>query len=128
MTKAQEMAVENLKNAFFKTFSYGRPDEREFKEVHVEYWEETETVYVRLEMGLIGDEGTMAAVFCTDSTTTCIGKKGGYFQHRPTTNKDADSAFVRRLIGAYIADSSWKIRIKRRSDCIWLLRKDVSDA
>ena len=88
MTKAQEMAVENLKNAFFKTFSYGHPEGREFKEVHIEYWEETETVYVRLEMGLIGDEGTMATIFCRDSTTTCIGKKGGYFQYRPTTNKE----------------------------------------
>lgn len=87
MTKYQEKAIETLKNAFFKYYSYGRPETREFKEIHVEEWDETGTVYVRLEVGQIGDEGTLAECFCRDTTAVCVGKRGGYFSYREFSNK-----------------------------------------
>ena len=36
MTSYQEKAIEKLKSAFFKHYSFGRPEEHEFKEIHVE--------------------------------------------------------------------------------------------
>lgn len=81
MTNAQNKAIETLKSSFFKAFSY-KANEYEFKEVFVEEWNDTGIVYVRLEMGLIGDEGTMAEIFARNSTAVCIGKRGGYFSYR----------------------------------------------
>lgn len=90
MTKAQELALEKLVNRFCEYYSYGRPDEHELKEKHVEEWEECGgTVYVRLEMGRTGDEGTLAEVFCRDTTHVMIGKRGGYFGYRERTGKKA---------------------------------------
>lgn len=79
MTKNQERAIEVLKREFAKYYSYSRPEEYEFKEVFVEFWEDTGIAYVRLEYGMIGDEGTLAECFCRDQTAVCIGKRGGYF-------------------------------------------------
>lgn len=82
MTTNQEKALNRLTNYFTEYYSYGRPEEHELKEKHVEEWEELGIVYVRLTMGCIGDEGTMAEVFGRDSTAVCIGKAGGYFSYR----------------------------------------------
>lgn len=88
MTDMQKKAVETLKTEFFKYYSYGKPETHEFKEVLVEEWEDCGgTVYVRLEMGLIGDEGTMAEWACRDTTHVMIGKRGGYFGYRERTGK-----------------------------------------
>lgn len=82
MTKAQEKALNKLITEFQKYYSFGAPEKYELKDKKVTEWEELETVYVQLESGRIGDEGTMAAVVCRDYTAVCIGKNGGYFAHR----------------------------------------------
>lgn len=82
MTTKQEKALNILIKNFAETFSFGSPETHEFKEKFVEEWEEVETVYVRLTMGCIGDEGTLAECFCRDTTAVCIGKGGGYFSYR----------------------------------------------
>lgn len=87
MTSYQEKAIEKLKSAFFNHYSFGRPETHEFKEIHVEEWENTETVYVRLTVGMIGDEGTMAEFYARDTTAVCIGKRGGYFSYRDSSHK-----------------------------------------
>lgn len=87
MTNLQKKALETLEREFFKYYSYGRPEIHEFKEKHVEEWEDLGVVYVRLEMGLIGDEGTLAEIGCRDTTHVMIGKRGGYFGYRERTHK-----------------------------------------
>lgn len=80
MTNLQKKALETLEREFFKYYSYGKPESYEFKEKHVEEWEECGgIVYVRLEIGLIGDEGTMAEWACRDTTSVMIGKRGRVF-------------------------------------------------
>ena len=78
MTRAQERAIEVLKERWLGF--YGHPEMKEFKRELVEEWEDG-TVYVSLEVGAIGDEGTMAAIICRNNLSLCIGKKGGYFKH-----------------------------------------------
>ena len=87
MTTSQNKAIETLKNEFFKYYCNHRPDQYELKEVYTEEWEDTETVYIRLEIGMINDEGTMAELFCRNRTSVCIGKRGGYFSYRESTHK-----------------------------------------
>lgn len=87
MTKSQMRSVETLKKEFFKYYAYGLSETHEFKEVSVEEWEDVGTVYVHLEMGRIGDEGTLSEVFCRNETSVCIGKRGGYFSYRESTHK-----------------------------------------
>lgn len=87
MTNAQQKSIEVLKNEFFKYYSYGHLEEYELKEIYIEEWKDTETVYIRLEIGLIGDEGSLAEVFARNSTAVCIGKKGGYFSYHEFSHK-----------------------------------------
>ena len=83
MTEKQARALYRiLKGA--ETFDYSRgAGTYEIKEYKVE-----ETEYflsVVLEVGMIGDEGTMAQVFCRDRVHLFVGKRGGITY--PVTNK-----------------------------------------
>lgn len=114
MTTAQTKAVETLKKEFFKYYSYGHPETREFKEIHVEEWEEVGTVYIRLEMGLIGDEGTMAECFCRDTTAVCIGKKGGYFSYRRSSNKKCNLSLLGAITWGFRCEQLNKKRLNKK--------------
>ena len=116
MTIYQEKAVEALKKEFFKHYSFGHPEEHEFKEIHVEEWGETETVYIRLEVGQIGDEGTMAAIFARDRTAVCIGKKGGYFSFREVSGKKCSLNMLQAITwGFHQEQVRKKIRAKKEA-------------
>lgn len=73
MTREQERTVELIRKEAQKQFFYG--DKYEFKEFDVE--ENEYFVSVVAEVGLIGDEGTFAAVFCRDRVHLFVGKRGG---------------------------------------------------
>lgn len=79
MTKAQERAIETLKSTFLEF--YGHPEMKEFKDVTIKELA-TGSVHVTLEVGYIGDEGTMREVMCRDNLSVCIGKRGGYYNYR----------------------------------------------
>lgn len=78
MTKAQERAIEVLKKTFLSFYGYS-----ENKEIKKEMIEELDdgNVYVMLEVGYIGDEGTMKEIFCRNQLSVCIGKQGGYYNY-----------------------------------------------
>lgn len=114
MTKYQEKAIETLKNEFFKYYSNRKPQNYEFKEVHVEEWEDTETVYVRLEVGQIGDEGTLAECFCRDTTAVCIGKKGGYFSYRESSSKKCSLSLLQAITWGFHCEQLRKKRMNKK--------------
>lgn len=114
MTNAQKKAVETLKNEFFKYYAYGLSETHEFKEVHIEEWEETETVYVRLEIGRIGDEGTLAESFCRNRTAVCIGKKGGYFSYRDSSSKKCSLSLLQAITWGFHCEQLRKKRMNKR--------------
>ena len=73
MTKAQERAIERIKRQAKRDLFFG--EEYEFK-----IFEVTENEYfvsVVLEVGMIGDEGTLAALICRDHCHLFVGKRGG---------------------------------------------------
>lgn len=78
MTKAQERAIEVLKRTFLGF--YGYPESKEIKKEYIEEYDNG-NVYVMLEVGYIGDEGTNQEIFCRDQLSVCIGKRGGYYNY-----------------------------------------------
>lgn len=76
MTRAQEVAIEKLEKAFLGFYGYA--ETKEVKTKNVSEWE-SGVVYLQLEVGRIGDEGTMGEVFGRNELAVCIGKQGGYF-------------------------------------------------
>ena len=78
MTRAQERAIERLKNTFLGL--YGYPETKEFKYEKIEEFENG-VVYVSLEVGSKGDEGTLASIICRNNLSVLIGKKGGYYNY-----------------------------------------------
>lgn len=87
MTRKQQLALESFVNATFDTFSFGHPETHEIKELVITEWEDLNTVHVSIEIGRIGDEGTMASVYARDYATVMIGKNGGYSGRRKGTDK-----------------------------------------
>lgn len=111
MNNLQKKALETLEREFFKYYSYGRPEKYELKEKHVEEWEECGgTVYVRLEIGLIGDEGTLAEYACRDMTHVMIGKRGGYFGYRERTGKKATLSTLQAITWGFQCDRMRKLK------------------
>lgn len=78
MTRAQERAIETLKTTFLGF--YGHPEKKEFKKCEVEQFI-GDSVRVFLEVGYIGDEGTMGALLCRERLSVLIGKQGGYYDY-----------------------------------------------
>lgn len=85
MNKKQGLTIENLKEAFFNTFSYGAPEKYELKKVNI--WESCGDVYIWLEIGLIGEENIMDKIYCRNNTRVFVGPRGGYFNYRPKSGK-----------------------------------------
>ena len=73
MTKQQEQKLNAIRNAVTRQWLYN--DDSEIKTWEVE--ENEFFVSLRVEVGLKGDEGTMAAIFGRESALIFIGKKGG---------------------------------------------------
>lgn len=78
MTNVQVAALEKLKERFLGFYGYA--EEKEFKQIKTTDMTDG-SVYVFLEVGYIGDEGTMQAIVCRNRLSVCIGKKGGYFNY-----------------------------------------------
>lgn len=114
MTNAQEKAIERLKNEFFKYYSYHSSHKYEFKEVFIEEWEETETVYIRLEVGLVGDEGTMAEFYARNMTAVCIGKRGGYFSYRDCSHKKCTLSLLQAITWGFHCEQLRKKRAEKK--------------
>ena len=89
MTKAQERAIRFLKIQAESTLFFGAPDKHEFKKFEV-----TESdfgpVFLTIETGLKGDEGTLAEVYARDWCHLVIGKKGGITWYRTKNGKTVE--------------------------------------
>lgn len=96
MTRAQERALEQLKERFVGFYGYA--EEKEIKECKVtEYGEngKADIIYVYMQVGYIGDEGTNQEVFCRNQLSVCIGVDGGYFKY-----SDSPSHYKKRYSSA----------------------------
>lgn len=78
MTQAQEKAIEILKNTFVGFYGYS--EEKEIKREEIKELGDG-GIYVMLEVGYIGDEGTGQEIFCRNRLSVCIGKQGGYYTY-----------------------------------------------
>ena len=96
MTRAQERALEQLKEEFVGFYGYA--EEKEIKECRVkEYGEngKADTIHVYLEVGYISDEGTYKEFHCRNQLSVFIGVDGGYFQY-----SDSPSHYKKRYNSA----------------------------
>ena len=82
MNKTQEKKVEWIRNNVVNEFSFGK-DGYELKQFEIR--EYPTFVAVVAEVGMVNDEGTMAAVFCRNRVHVYVGKRGGLSY--PATNK-----------------------------------------
>ena len=74
MTNAQERRIAQIEEIMMNLV--GHPETKEIKQKEIE--EITENIVsLVIEVGEIGDEGTMAAVFCRQRAHIFIGPKGG---------------------------------------------------
>jgi hypothetical protein len=97
MTKQQEVSLNKLRERFLGF--YGHPEKHEIKnEELTENWAESNMVYVNLEVGYIGDEGTMAAVTCRSNLHVAIGKNGGYYAFRKSGKMFSCSSLTTAVI------------------------------
>lgn len=85
MNKAQERTVERIRREVFETFDLskgeGKYEMKEFRVSENEYF-----VSVCAEVGMVGDEGTLAAVLCRYNVQIFVGKRGG--MRYPITKKN----------------------------------------
>lgn len=77
MNKKQQQAIESFKRGAWLRGVHGRDDDYEFKR-----WEVTELsaggiVMVIAEIGLKGDESTLASIFARDKFQVFFGLRGG---------------------------------------------------
>ncbi|MCR5295137.1 MAG: hypothetical protein K6E30_08230 [Lachnospiraceae bacterium] len=94
ITKAQEKAIAQIKRLAEKEHGT-HCNKYEFKEFTVS--ENEYFVSVVVEIGMIGDEGTMAEIYCRDRAHLFIGPRGGITY--PVSKK--------------MKDGSWKHYFKR---------------
>lgn len=78
MTKTQEKLIKYYEKNAIKEFIRSEKYEcnYEIKKFEIEEDNFTGLVQVHIEVGLKGDEGTLAAVFARNSATMFIGKRG----------------------------------------------------
>ena len=90
MTAKQEAAVARIRRMAERDLIYDA-ERREFKEWEViDHTAEYPCVEVRLETGLKGDEGTMAAVICRDRAQLFIGPRGGITYYKNMRDKEGN--------------------------------------
>ena len=73
MTKYQERRIAQIEEIMMNLV--GHPETKEIKEKKIE--DLGHCISMVIEVGQIGDEGTMAAIFCRQRAHIFIGKKGG---------------------------------------------------
>ena len=96
VTNSQAQAlVKILKKAESFSYSKGEYEIKEYKITDCETF-----LSVVLEVGMIGDEGTMAQIFCRDRVHLFIGKKGGITY--PTSKRRKTKRFDGSLLGVAI--------------------------
>lgn len=79
MTKSQENKVEYIKSEieYLKEHMHKNGEVKKFEMTEDEYG----TVRILAEVGSVGDEETLAAIYCRDKVHVFIGKRGGIFYY-----------------------------------------------
>jgi hypothetical protein len=77
MTPAQEKTVARLKEGFLYHHSFGDESNYETKTFKLDLSAEVKSVSMVIEVGMINDEGTTAALICRDRAHFFIGPRGG---------------------------------------------------
>lgn len=98
MNKAQERAVERIRTGAFEAFDHSRgKGTYEYKQFTVN--ENKHFVSVIAEVGMIGDEGTLASIVCRDRVHLFVGKRGGITY--PVWNAKRCHQYTRPFTGNY---------------------------
>ena len=106
MNKRQARTVERLHREILKTFTFGGNSEYEYKEWEVyesKITENKDFVSVVAEVGMVGDEGTMAEIFCRYRVHIFVGQRGGLTY--PASNKRTGRYIekpVKTIFGVYM--------------------------
>ena len=90
MTKYQERRIAQIENIMMNLV--GHPETKEIKEKSIEDLGVGGIVSMVIEVGEIGDEGTLAAVFCRQRAHIFIGPKGGCYTY---TTSRRDGSHIR---------------------------------
>ena len=77
MTKYQERRIAQIEEIMMNLV--GHPETKEIKEKSIE--DLGHCISMVIEVGAIGDEGTMAAIFCRQRAHVFIGPKGGCYTY-----------------------------------------------
>ena len=79
MTREQESVINAIEAYMLHRYVIGkRDDEKRYEIKYKQVDPITEnTISLVIETGLIGDEGTLAAILCRDRIHVFVGKKGG---------------------------------------------------
>lgn len=75
LTKTQERILPKLVEAIMKEANEGGT-RYECKSLRVSQFNGSRLVFLNIEVGMIGDENTMASIFCRDSRLISIGPRG----------------------------------------------------
>jgi hypothetical protein len=75
MNATQERKIEQIKAAMLENASLGGLSNVEIKQLEVS--ENGHFVSLVIEVGRVGDEDTMASIYCRDRRQVFIGKRGG---------------------------------------------------
>lgn len=81
MNKTQEIKLEMLKRDFLNDFN--RNGNHEIKQFEVTDLDKVVMVFI--EVGLIGDEGTMASILCRNTAMFNIGQRGALRHYNKAT-------------------------------------------
>lgn len=92
MTREQEIKVKEIEKIMIGLV--GHPETKEIKEEKIEELNHGQVLMV-IEVGNIGDEGTMASIICRDRDHVFIGPKGGCYTYSKARSGKNKGKFVR---------------------------------
>jgi hypothetical protein len=72
----QEIAT-TIRNRMVEQYRRSSPRDVEVKKFEVTHFPDCPLTFVVVEVGMVGDEGTMASALCRDYRHIVIGKEGG---------------------------------------------------
>lgn len=76
LTDAQKASIEWIHKEIIEHHTYGDPNSKEFKRFELTTYGKGRNAYLITEFGLVGDEDTLASVFCRDYRNFEIRKTG----------------------------------------------------
>lgn len=93
-TPKHQQIAEELRDALLRKHNAGKDLDKykadEVKKFELAHFPGGSTTFMVIDIGLIGDEGTMASVFCRDYRHIAISKRGGLKLLNPKVKRNAE--------------------------------------